>query len=205
VTLDRDTARAAAVGDADVDTATASRPDVARHAAELFGTPADPDATPLDQRHVPRGRVLLEWIGDASPYGQRQIAEAVRLGMIPAVIVEAWKRHTAQMTTRIDGVSHHTLSRERDRMSETITFGPHFGTYAREVSAKDADTILSGPMGHQFRLVGYAGEQPADRDPVERFVPPGLRDKVRSITTTDHRPEALAGVMPGNRTGVWTP
>jgi len=211
--LDRRAAlQAATRTDRHADVGMADRADIARHAGELFGTPADPDATPVDQRHVPRGRVLVEWVGDASPLGQRQIAEAVRMGMIPPVVVAAWHHHATGMTTAIPGVSHHTMTRERDGMSETVTWGPHPGTFVREVSATDADTLLSSTFGPQFRVVGRpdqlpAGGQPADRD-VFLFVPPSVRERVRSIRIVDGPEEALAGVTTaaspvGAGKGLW--
>jgi len=198
--------------DRGADVAMADRPDVARHAGELFGTPADPDHTPPDQRHVPRGKVLIEWVGDASPLGQRQIAEAVRMGMIPPVVVAAWEHHAAGMTTAIPGVAHHTMTRERDGMSETVTWGPYPGTYVREIAAADADTVLSSTFGRQFRVVGRTdqlpeGGQPADYD-VFLFIPPSVRERVRSIRIVDGPEESLAGVTTaaspvGAGKGLW--
>ena len=182
---------------------------VARHAGELFGTPTGPNPTPPGERYVPSGRVLVEWLGDASPYGHAQIAAAVELGLIPRNVVAAYELHTRRMTTRIDTVTHHTMTRERDGMGATVTWGPHMGSYVQEVSAKDADVLLSGTDGHQFRVVGRgappAGEQPADRDLIDRFVPPALRPTVRAVVIEEGGREALIGVGGRGRIGAWTP
>jgi len=190
----------------------ADRADIARHADELYGTRTDPDFTPPEQRYVPPGRVLLEWIGDSSPLGLRQIREAVRQKMIPAVVVAAWEAHAEKMTTRIPGVSYHAMTVARDGMSETVRWGELPGTYVQEVSAKDADTVLSSTFGSQFRVVGTAdqmpdGGQPADRD-IFLLVPPSVRERVRSIRIVDGPEEALAGVTTaaapvGPGKGLW--
>lgn len=209
--LDQRAAFAAAIehGDPGHVVALGDRPDVERHRGELFGTLTGPNPTPAGERYVPPGRVLVEWLGDASPYGHAQIAAAVQLGFIPKQIVAAYELHTVRMTTRIDTVTHHTMTQERDGMSETVTWGPHLGSYVQEVSTKDADVLLSGTMGHQFRVVGRgappAGAQPADRDPIERFVPPTLRAAVRAVVVEEHAPENLVGVGNGGRLGAWTP
>ena len=184
-------------------------PAIERHRDELFGTPSDPDPTPIELRQAGRGRVPLEWIGDDGPLAERRIDAAVTLGLIPKAVVELWKKVHERITTRIPGLTHHTMSRERDGMSETYTWGPHPGTYVQAVTHADADKILAGTFGHQFRLVGYQGSQPADVDPIDRFVAPFVdaetTDKVRHVVIEERTPEALSGVSPGSRVGAWTP
>lgn len=211
MSLDKRSVLAAATRtDRGADVGMADRADIARHADELYGTPADPDFTPPEQRHVPPGRVLLEWIGDSSPLGLRQIQEAVRMKLIPATVVAAWEQLAEKMTTRIPGVSYHAMTVARDGMSETVRWGAHPGTYIQEVSAHDADICLSSTFGAQFRLVGKAdqlpdGGQPADRD-LFLLVPPSVRDRVRSIRVVDGPEEPLAGITtaahPRARAGV---
>jgi hypothetical protein len=180
---------------------------VARHHAELFGTPAGPDATPVDQRDPGPGRVLVEWIGESGPLADRKLAMAERLGLIPAKVARAWRELHARATTRIPGMTHHTMTRERDGMSETYTWGPYDYTVA--VTHTDADTLLSGSFGHQFRIVGYDGPQPADVAPIDRFLAPfaplATVQKVRRIDIEDADPQALVGVQRFTGLGAWTP
>jgi hypothetical protein len=180
---------------------------VARHRAELFGTPADPDATPVDQRDPGPGRVLVEWIGESGPLADRKLAMAERLGLIPAKVARAWRELHARATTRIPGMTHHTMTRERDGMSETYTWGPYDYTVA--VTHRDADTLLSGSFGHQFRIVGYAGPQPAGVPAVDRFltpfVPAETAAKVAAIEIEEEQPQELVGEQRFTALGAWTP
>jgi hypothetical protein len=182
-------------------------PALERHRKELFGTPADPDATPPDERYVPRGRVLMEWVGADVPYRDERILLAARQGLIPKDWADVLDRVMVKGNTRIDGRSTRSL-RVEDGLSETVMWGPHPGTYVREVSAKDADTILGLPCGVEFRVLGYAGEQPANADLIDRFVPPPFRDRVRSIRVRTGEAEWLKKIREhpgGKRDGWWSP
>lgn len=177
-------------------------PAVDRHADQLFGKPAEPANV-----YVQPGRVLLEWIGDRSPHGIAQIRGAIQLGLIPKQIVKAYDDLDLKMTTRIPGITHHTMDHIRDGLSQSYTWGPYH--YVVEVLAADADKILSSTFGHQFRLHNYDGPQPADYDPIQRFVAPYLdadtTAKVRSVVSDEGPTEALTGIVPGTRMGAWTP
>ncbi len=183
---------------------------VERHTDELFGTPSDPDLTPIDERKASPGRVLVEWMGEAGPLAEAKLAAAVQLGLIPKNIVEAWDQVQETATTRLPGFTHHTMTRERDGMSQTYTWGPEIGTYVQEVTHKDADVLLSGSFAAQFRIVGYSGPQPADGDAISRFLEPfvdaELTNKVRHIVIdVTGAPQRLSGVdtRTGNRFGTW--
>jgi hypothetical protein len=183
-------------------------PAIERHKDELFGKPVAKDPTPPEQRNPGPGRVLVEWIGEDGPYAEAKLAAAVELGLIPAAIVTAWKQLHERITTRIPGIAHHTMSVERDGMSETITWGPY--EYVRAVTIKDADTLLSSSFGHQFRILNYAGQQPANMHPIDRYLTPysdtTTVEQVRHIVIEESAPEKLTGVAgPGNRLGAWTP
>lgn len=185
-------------------------PAIERHAGELFGTTSDPDFTPVNQRNPGPGRVLVEWIGENGPLAERKLALAVERGWIPKPIVDAWKTLHGRITTRIPGMCHHTMTRERDGMSETYKWGPEVGTYVQAVTYKDAEVLLSGTFAHQFRVIGYQGEQPADANPIDRFLAPYVdaetTDKVRHLVIVDHADERLVGVgnAGGKRLGSWT-
>lgn len=194
--------RAAARTHRDQGAVVGTSPDIVRHARELFGQDGEPDTTPPETRYVPAGRVLIEWIGDRSPFAHEQVAAACKLHKIPDDLVKAYIRFADVVSTRVDGLTSRTLTKERDGMTETVRWGPKRGTYIREVSAKDADRILS-LCPYEFKLHGYAGEQPYQIDPIDRFVPPGLRSLVRAIQVRIGPPEKLAGVK--GRMGIWTP
>lgn len=174
---------------------------IARHADELFGSPAEP----LNDYQAP-GTVRVEWIGDSSPFGIEQIRGAIRLGLLPKELIKAYEEADARMCTRIDGLTHHTMTKERDGMSQTYTWGPW--NFVVEVTTADADKLLSGTFGHQFRVLDYAGTQPADYDPIDRFVKPFVSadttDSVRAVVTDVAAPEDLSGVVPGAGMGTWT-
>jgi hypothetical protein len=183
-------------------------PAVERHKDALFGTPTAKDPTPPDQRNPGPGRVLVEWIGEEGPYAEAKLAAAVDLGLIPASIVSAWTQLHGRITTRIPGIASHSMTRERDGMSETIVWGPY--EYVQAVTVKDADTLLSSSFGHQFRILNYAGQQPANVHPIDRYLTPYTDsetvDKVRHIVIEEDAPEKLVSVSgPGNRLGAWTP
>lgn len=196
----------------------ADDPSIAKHAGELFGTPGNPDYTPVEQRKASPGHVLVEWIGESGPLADERLAGAQRLGLIPKVIAEAWTTIHAKATTRVPGLVHHTMSRERDNMSQTYTWGPHPGTYIQEVTYKDAETLLTGSFAAQFRIIGYPGEQPADADPIDRFlanivdangrpiVSAAVVAKVRSVVTVDGETQRLTGIVnqSGGQLGAWT-
>jgi hypothetical protein len=103
-------------------------------------------------------------------------------------------------------MTHHTMTRERDGMSETVTWGPY--DFVQAVTHKDADTLLSGTFGHQFRVIGYTGRQPADMSKVDRFlapyVPTAITEQVEHIVVDAQPTEALSGIVPGTRLGTWT-
>jgi hypothetical protein len=185
-------------------------PAIAKHKDELFGTPSNPDFTPADQRNPGPGRVLVEWVGEDGPMADRKLAAAVELGLIPKAIVDAWKTLHTRITTRIPGMCHHTMTRERDGMSETYTWGPHAGTYVQAVRHEDADKLLAGTFGRQFRVLNYVGHQPADDTPIDRFLSPYVDadtvDQVRHIVIEEGAPERLVGVAStgGKRLGAWT-
>jgi hypothetical protein len=191
-------------------------PAVERHKDALFGTPTAKDPTPPDQRNPGPGRVLVEWIGEEGPYAEAKLAAAVDLGLIPASIVSAWTQLHGRITTRIPGIASHSMTRERDGMSETIVWGPY--EYVQAVTVKDADTLLSSSFGHQFRILNYAGQQPANVHPIDRYLTPYTDsetvDKVRHIVIEENVPEALRGleVISDGRGGIvktgrgaWTP
>lgn len=177
-----------------------------RHAAELNGTPADPDQTPPELRYTQPGRVQLEWVGDVSPFAGEVLTAMDRMHLLPPKLAAALQRVALSIAYRMDGLTTRTLTKERDGLSETITWGPHRGTYVREVTARDADRILSSRSGREFRVVGYAGEQPS-RDPIELYLPPHLRPVARSVTISVGPEEKLAGVVVGSggRVGDWAP
>lgn len=181
-------------------------PAIERHADELFGTPAAADPTPVEQRDAGPGRVLVEWIGESGPLADQKLAMAEQLGLIPPAIVKAWRTLHERATTRIPGMTHHTMTRERDGMTETVTWGPY--NYVQAVTHKDADTLLSGTFGHQFRVIGYTGTQPADMSTIDRFlrpfVPAETTERVEHIVVDDQPTEALSGIVPGTRLGTWT-
>ena len=190
---------------APTETLTGRDPALERHAQELNGTPADPNPTPPELRYTQPGRVQLEWVGDVSPFAGEVMTALRHLNKLPRPLALALEKVALSIAYRLDGLTTRTLTNERDGMSETITWGPKRGTYVREVTARDADKILSSPAGREFRVVGYAGEQPS-RDPVELYLPPKLRPVARSVEVRIGPEENLAGVVVGSggRMGEWT-
>lgn len=181
-------------------------PAIERHKDKLFGTPVAKDDTPVAERSAGPGRVLVEWIGDSGPLADAQLNAAVQLKLLPATLVEVWRAAHEFVTTRIPGVTHHTMSVERDGMSENYTWGPY--EFVLSVAIPDADKLLAGTFGHQFRIIGYDGEQPADRTLIDRYLTPFVDAdtdaKVRRIVIKEGTPERLSGVV-AQGVGTWTP
>lgn len=192
-------------------------PAIERHAGELFGTPLAADPTPPDARYVEAGRVQLQWIGERGPMAVEKIRLAIQIGLLPKLAETILDEMQANATTALPGLAHHTMTVSRDGMSEDYTWGPW--EFVVAVKVKDADKILSGSFGHQFRVLNYDGWQPADREPLERFMAalkalqdqhPGKRiitddaiRKVEAVDVTERQPERLVGVGPGGRHGLW--
>lgn len=179
----------------------ADDPAIERHSAELFGTPTAKDPTPPEQRDAGPGRVLVEWIGESGPLAEARVNAAIDRNLLPATVKLAWEKYHSRITTRLPGLTHHTMSRERDGMSETITWGPW--DYVQPVTIKDADRLLSGSFGYQFRIVGYEGDQPADMSFYDLYLKPAVErglisqktaDQILSIVITEHEPEKLVGL-----------
>ena len=126
---------------------------------------------------------------------------AVQLGEIPATLVDAWRElnHRLMFSTRIPYVFHKSQTVERDGMSEDYTWGPHPSSYVQSVTYADADKILSGPDGHEYRIHGYEGEQPADWDPLKRFlapwVSPELTERVAHIVIKEGRETPIRAAL----------
>ena len=188
------------------DTTTDRDPAIQRHKAELFGGEADADPTPPEQRYTQPGRVQLEWLGDVSPFAGEVMSALRFLHKLPKPLAAALEKVALSIAYRVDGLTTRTLTKERDGLTETITWGPRPGTYVREVTAKDADRILSGPAGRQFRVVGWDGAHPS-RDPVDIYLPPSMRPMARSVNVRIGPEENLTGVVVGShgRMGAWEP
>lgn len=204
--MDRKRVFEIAADHADAEVLTGTDPAMHRHANELHGTPADPNPTPPEHRHVSRGRVQIEWLGDVSPFAGEVLTAMNRMHLLPAVLAQALTKIALSIPYRVDGLTTRTLTQERDGMTETVTWGPNTGTYVREVNAKDADRILSSAAGREFRIVGYAGEHPS-RDPIELYLPPSLRPTARRVEVHIGPEENLTGVdiATNNRMGTWEP
>ena len=187
----------------DVEIVTASDPAMTRHRDELLGGQGETDPTPPQARYTQPGRVQLEWIGDVSPYAGEVMTALGRMHLLPKTIQAALQRVVLTIAFRVDGVTTRTLG-ERDGLSETITWGPRPGTYVREISAKDADRILSSSAGRQFRVVGWAGAHPS-RDPIDLYLPSSLRPIARSVRVEIGPEEKLVGVLGGSggQMGEW--
>ena len=187
-----------------------------------------PDPTPPDMRYVPPGHVLLEWVGDHGPLAYAKLRAGAQMGIIPKELLEVWEivADRTMWFTRIPYVFRREMHRDRDGVSQDYCWGPDPTTYVQEVTIKDADHLLSGPNGHEFRVLNYEGTQPADWDPITRFVTDPLRDsvgdaqaeaiteKVRAIVIKEKQTQALRGVeyhqagknrMVRTGRGAWTP
>jgi hypothetical protein len=189
-------------------------PAVERHKDKLFGTPTPKDPTPVDQRDPGPRRVLIEWIGEFGPLAQAKLAAAVQLGLISPAVKAAWETlHVENISTRIPGLVHHTMSVDRDGMSETYTWGPY--EYVQSVAFQDVDKLIGSESGHTFRIVGYDKPQPSDATPFDLYIKPAVEkgsmtqetaDQIEHIVIDEQPPEALSGVVPGSgkRVGAWT-
>lgn len=179
-------------------------PVIARHADELFGTGQDLAFAPAETRYVQPGHVLVEWIGDVSPGASEQILAACRLGLLPPKLVKAIYRLPKITSTRIDTVTDRAAG-VRDGLQRTYRWGPARGTYVQEMPIGDATKLLDMPCGREFRIVGRGA--PADqptRDPIELYIPPSLRAKVRAVVVAVGDDQVLTGVAAGGRQGQWT-
>lgn len=185
--------------------------------------PQNPDATPAEHRYVAPGHVLLEWVGEHGPLAYQKLRAGVQLGIIPKDLTDAWEvvADRAMWFTRIPGVMRREMLKDRDGVSQDYCWGPNSDTWIQEVVIADADHILSGPNGHEFRMPTYEGKQPSDWDPIERFIAAPLRAtgraqmadelsaKVRSIVSIERDAQSLNGIeyIGGGKTGrgTWTP
>jgi hypothetical protein len=140
--------------------------------------------------------------------------------MFPADVLAALEQMTERLlwTTRIEYVTRRDMTVERDGMSQDYSWGPRPGTYVQEVKNADADKILSGGSGQEFRVLNHEGWQPCNFDPIDRFIEKPLAStgrhvegqaiakRLRSMEVKE-RTEKLTGVTsgPGFGPGTWTP
>jgi hypothetical protein len=151
-------------------------PLVDRHGRELFGQIVEPDLTPPELRHVAPRRVLLEWIGQPSPFASETVLALKARGMLTAFHLHLLERAALKCIARVDGMTSRTLTAERDGLTETVRWGPKRGTFIREVAMVDAERILASPAGPEFRIVGKeARESRHDPDQAWKDALAGLR------------------------------
>jgi len=142
-------------------------PSIERHRVELYGAPTAPDTSPVDMRYVPPKTVLMEWVGEPSPFDS-PLVQALRLKDLLTPIHRLVLGQVALLRRpRIDGVTSWTLG-PRDGLTKTYRWGKQRGTFVVEVDFADVDRLLAiGQSGlardlNQFRVVGsHADALPA--------------------------------------------
>lgn len=194
---------------------TASDPATRRHDRELFGVADDPDFTPPEARYVQPKRVLLEWVGQPSPFTSPVVLALKAKGLLTPIHRIVLERAALLRIARVDGVTSRTLTKERDGMSETHRWGPKPGTFVREVPFADARRILDGPSGAEFRIAGSHADAsgPVEADSAwvgllralsKREGLPDLPPDAERLRLRHGTEEGLKGLHPrSNLLGVW--
>jgi hypothetical protein len=120
---------------------------VARHRQELTGTPVAGETATAR-------RMLVEWVGEPSPLDSPLLMALTARGVLFADERAQLRRASLLRKARVDGLTSRTLTAERDRMTETICWGPHPGTYVRALAYADARRIFDDPqLAHEFVIV----------------------------------------------------
>jgi len=122
-------------------------PAVARHAAALFGVPVVGETAEAR-------RVLVEWVGEPSPRDSVLVTALRTRGLLFLAEEAMLERAALMRIARVDGLTSRTLTAERDRMTETVRWGPDVDSYVRALSFADARRIEDDPdIGHEFRVL----------------------------------------------------
>jgi hypothetical protein len=168
-----------------------------KHAKELIGTSPEPDFTPPADRYVEPGHVLLEWLGQSSPYLDQRIEWAKRSGMLPQAVVLILDAMKNGQIPRVDGVSRRIIT-PAEGYSTTYVWGAQPGTYIVPVLYRDADRIFSSPSAAEWEPVGRDVIETPRFDPIEKLIPPDLRGRVRAIEIESGETEKLVGQLRKN-------
>lgn len=168
-------------------------PSIERHAVELFGTPAEPNFVPANVRYVEPRKVLMEWLGEPSPYDSELIRALIMRGLLSPVHRLILDRMSLMRRPRIDGHTSWTLG-PREGLSRTYRWGKQRGTYLIEVDFVDVDRLLAigatglGKTVNQFAVRGDYSEAGPMRAPDEAWA-----KALDRIAKQQHLPKLPAG------------
>jgi hypothetical protein len=142
---------------------------------------------------VPPRTVLVEWVGEPSPFDSEMV-RALRLrGLLTPIHRLVLEKVALLRRARVDGHTSWTLG-PRDGLSKTYRWGAKPGTYVQEVAFADVDRLLEiGRLGicrdlNQFRVVGSHADA----------LPPQRADAAwAKVIARISRKEGLAPLPPG--------
>lgn len=180
---------------------------------EIVGVQTDPVATPAEQRHVDRGKVLVEWVGVKSPLANDQIVAAKKLGLIPRYMTNRsgqtidlhrmLDKATRFASTRWDGINSRSVG-PLDGFNRTIRWGHRPNTYVQELTASEADRLFSLPCAVEFRYLEDGIWYTFEESPI-LLLPPGIAEKVMRVKIVVGPAERLTGIDTARpAVGYWT-
>lgn len=189
-----------------------------RHGRELFGVSPEPDLTPVEHRYVAPRNVLIEWVGQPSPYNSDVVIALKARGMLDPILLNILEQAALKCIARVDGLTNRSIG-VRDGLSKTYAWGSAPGTYIVEMPAHDADRLMS-IAGSEFRIREKgAVERKHEGDDAWKAVFAGLRAiakmkglppppsnaEIARIRIHVGPTERLAGIHSGNGLGDWQP
>lgn len=98
------------------------------------------------------GHRRLRWVGEPSPYENPAVEYRLAIGGYTPH-QRAVLRKMAELRIAPNPKHSRELTKDRDGLSKDYVWGPAVGSDVRQVRNRDADIILSGSSGHEFRDV----------------------------------------------------
>ena len=121
--------------------------------AEVVVNPERAERRPAAEGRDPRpapGHRRIEWVGEPSPFDNPNVALKLACGHYTPIQAETIRAYHRKRIQRTPG-HNRVMTKDRDGMTQDWVWGPKAGTYVRLLPNRDADKLLSGPSGAEFR------------------------------------------------------
>jgi hypothetical protein len=121
--------------------------------------PGRANKRPAPEGRTPRptpGHRRIEWVGEPSPFDNPNVALKLACGHYTRVQAETIRAYHRKRIRRTPG-HNREMTKDRDGMTQDWVWGPKAGTYVRLLPNRDADRLLSGPSGSEFRDLDAGG------------------------------------------------